>query len=451
MNKLAFPIFLCLLTSWIGHTNADYKCFYGNLHGHTDYSDGQSTPDTAYAYARDIAEIDVQAITEHNNGGGNYSITPENYAKLKSIADSMTVNGVFVPIYGQELGTLGSSGFGHICIWDAPQLWAYDNSDLIGCYSWIGAQNRPAMFCHPDSLWNSNFNHLGYYREYDQSMDLLEVINGSTIYQGAYLQALANGWHIGASANQDNHQRDWGNRVNFSGNIPLTGIWADTLTKAAILEALQARRTTAMEISPANDRIRLLLSVDGHYQGERFISHNSEVFIKITASAITAFKKIYLYYNGNISDSINFVSADTMYNWQISKKIDIGTNYLFAKAVQSDNDCAWTSPVFIDAVSDNIVNNLSNSQVATWPTPIKTDATIVFVPVEGALSVKAIIYDISGTKMRELDGRQPQQSIVWDGKDNFGKIVPSGVYVIKLEQRTATETKISLGKTAVSR
>jgi len=455
MKMMIGILLLCPALLWAGLAKAEYHCFYGNLHAHTDYSDGESKPDTAFIYARDVAGIDVQALTEHNNGGSSggvtYSITPAQYDSLKRFADSLTSVGSFVALAGQELGSLGSSGFGHICVWEAPGLWPYNNSDLFGCYSWIQEQKRPAMFCHPDSSWNSNFNNLYYYQDYDQAMDLIEVINGGTVYEDAYLRALGRGWHIGASANQDNHHRDWGNRVNSSGNIPLTGIWADTLTKEAILEALQARRTTAMEVSPAGDRIQLLLSVDDHYQGDRYIKPDGEVSISIRLQASSPFKKVYLYANGEISDSLSIVSADTQLSWQFSKTLGLGTNYLFAKAVQTDGDRAWTSPVFLEVISKNAVNNYSNSQVATWPTPVKLDARIVFVPMEGALSARAVIYDLSGSKVRELTGDQPDQPINWDGKDQAGKLVPNGIYVIRLEQRSATVTRTYLGKTMVSR
>jgi hypothetical protein len=453
MKKIVIS-FLCLLFLLAAGSQAQYKCFYGNLHGHTDYSDGESTPDTAFAYARDVAGIDVQALTEHNNGGSSggvsYSITPAQYSNLILVADTMTQAGSFVALAGQELGSLGSSGFGHVCVWEAPGLWPYVNSDLFGCYSWILAQGRPAMFCHPDSSWNSNFNDLYYYQDYDQAMDLIEVINGGTIYEDAYLRALQNGWHIGASANQDNHHRDWGNRVS-SGNIPLTGIWADTLTKASVLEALQARRTTAMEVSPAGDRIQLQMSVDDHYQGDRYIKREGVVEVKVSYQASSALKKLYLYTNGAVSDSLNVVSTGNQVSWQLSKSLGMGTNYLLAKAVQTDGDRAWTSPVFVEVISQNAINNYSNSQVATWPTPVKLDARLVFVPLEGALTVKAVIYDLSGGKIRELTGQQPDQPINWDGKDQAGRLVPNGVYVIRLEQKSTTETRTYLGKTMVSR
>lgn len=443
MRMIFRTMALCLFLVWTGKSNAEYKCFYGNLHAHTDYSDGESTPDTAFAYARDVAGIDVQALTEHNNGQP-YTISPVNYQNLRLIADTMTSPGIFVALAGQELGSLGSSGFGHICVWEAPELWPYNNSDLFGCYSWILTQNRPAMFCHPDSSWNSNFNDLYYYQDYDQAMDLIEVLNSSTLYEDAYLRALERGWHVGASANQDNHDRDWGDRVNSSGNIPLTGIWADTLTKAAVLEALQSRRTTAMEVSPANDRIELLLSVDSRYQGEHFIKRDSVAGIRVQVKAATAFKKLYLYIDGSINDSLILLSAVNQLDWECEKNLGLGTHYLFIKAVQSDNDRAWTSPVYIEIVENK-------SQVTTWPAPVKDNARIMFTPLAGAVSAKATIYDLSGANIREITGDRPDRPINWDGKDRKGRLVPNGIYVIRLELKTSHETRSYLGKTMVSR
>jgi hypothetical protein len=454
MKKHLIMLAACLLAAR-GMAGAEPRCFFGNLHAHTSYSDGESTPDTAFAYARDVARIDIQALTEHNNGGSfggvSYSITPENYANLRLVADTITSPGRFVALAGQEVGSIGSSGFGHINIWEAPGLWPYNNTDLLGCYSWILGQNRPAMYCHPDSSWNSNFNDLYYYRDYDRAMDLIEVLNSSSLYEDAYFRALERGWHVGVSANQDNHHRDWGNRVNSYGNIPLTGVWADTLTKPAVLEALESRRTTAMEVSPANDRISLLLSVDDHWQGQRFIRSGGTCRVRVRAQAASSFKKIYLYTNGQLTDSLAVIPADTILTWQFDKSLRLGSNYMLAKALQTDGDRAWTSPVFVEVISGNSINNYSSSQVATWPTPVRTSASIVFVPLENSRSVRAVIYDLSGAKVRELEGDNPQQPLNWDGKDLSGRPVGNGLYIIRLEQRSDSETRTSLGRTMVSR
>ena len=117
---------------------------------------------------------------------------------------------------------------------------------------------------------------------------------------------------------------------------------------------------------------------------------------------------------------------------------------MFAKSVQSDNDRAWTSPVYIEIVENK-------SQVTTWPAPVKDNARIMFTPLAGAISAKATIYDLSGANIRELSGDRPDQPINWDGKDRRGRFVPNGIYIIRLELRTSNETRSYLGKTMVSR
>ncbi len=426
-----------------------YKCFFGNLHAHTSYSDGQSTPDTAFTYARHIAQIDIQALTEHNNGQP-YTISPENYQNLRLIADTMTTPGVFVALAGFEIGSMGSTGFGHLNVWETPALSPYFNAagDLQNCYRWIKEQGCPALFNHPDSgRWsNSNFNDLYFYQEYEAAMDLIEIINGSTLYEDAYLRALERGWRVGPSANQDNHDRTWGNRVNSAGNIPLTGVWADTLTKQAILEALNARRTTALEVSPATDRFRLSLKVDGLWQGSTILRDKGEAEFEVSAVSDTvAFRAIYLYSRGIPVDSI--LPNTRTVHWRFRRQLGVGSHYFFVKAVQNDSDRAWTSPVFIDVFS----SAETKARVTTWPTPIQDQAKIVYPPLPEAQYLSVKIYDLAGNIVWSDDRAQPGQAVAWNVQDNRGRPVPNGVYVLMVEQRNSDQTVTYTGKTMVSR
>ncbi len=428
--------------------SAQYRCFFGNLHAHTAYSDGVSTPDTAFAYARDVAGIDVQALTEHNNGGIGYTITPEHYANLRLVADTMTSPGRFVALAGFEIGSEGYNGFGHINVWETPALSPYFNTqgELVNCYKWIGEHNTPGQFNHPGAADDNIFNNLHFYLEYTQSMDLIEVINSSFEYERYYLQALSNGWRLGPAANQDNHHADWGNRVNSAGNIPLTGIWADTLTKEAILEALQARRTTAVEVSPAGDLFRLSLKVDGHWQGSTILRQQGAADFEVEAvSDTSAFKKLYLYRNGAIADSL--APGTRVVNWSFQRQLGAGSQYYFVKAVQEDNDRAWTSPVFLDIVSQTE----TRSKVTTWPTPVKDEAKIIYPPMEGATGLRVRIFDLAGNLVWSDDAAHPGQAVGWNVQGNNGKPVPNGVYVLMVEQRSPTQTQTCTGKTMVSR
>ncbi|MDP2806718.1 MAG: hypothetical protein Q8O74_01115, partial [bacterium] len=121
--KRSLQISLILSSAFLlsGIARAELKCFYANLHAHTGYSDGESTPDTAFAYARDVALIDIQALTDHNNYT-DYSISSNEYHNLRLVADTFSVPGRFLALAGQEVGRWSSTGFGHINIFDAPEL-----------------------------------------------------------------------------------------------------------------------------------------------------------------------------------------------------------------------------------------------------------------------------------------------------------------------------------------
>jgi hypothetical protein len=443
MKIKLFLISLFLTVLIAGSGQAQYKCFYGNLHAHTSFSDGESTPDTAFAYARDVAGIDVQALTDHNNGGYDYN--PALYQIVKHTADSFTVAGVFLALAGQEIGK--STGFGHIASYDTPELSPFFNnaSDLLSCYEWLLDSDRPAMFCHPMLFQTDDFNYFYYYPEYLKSMDLLEVINQNGNFEDKYLMALQQGWQVGAAANQDNHDRNWGAAANSLGQIPLTGIWADTLTKASVLDALQSRRTFATLVRPAGDFMELSIKAGNHWQGDYFITSSTQLEFEVSAKAsINSFAKLLVYSDGLLSDSLKPQNKDTV--WQFTKPLGPGKHYFFVKAIQTDNDMSWTSPVFVD-----VIEEAAKTKVVTWPTPVRASAQVVYQPLENADRIKAEIYDLMGNLIWQSNGITPSQTLIWNGCYTSGKLVPNGLYMIRIEQRSPAASNVAIGRTVVSR
>ena len=45
------------------------RVLWGDLHGHSNFSDGTGTPEDYYVYARDVAGLDVAALTDHDHWG----------------------------------------------------------------------------------------------------------------------------------------------------------------------------------------------------------------------------------------------------------------------------------------------------------------------------------------------------------------------------------------------
>jgi len=78
-----------------------------------------------------------------------------------------------------------------------------------------------------------------------------------------------------------------------------------------------------------------------------------------------------------------------------------------------------------------------------FPNPFNPRTTIRFA-VASAQDVTLTVYNVAGQKVRTLyDGRVPagEQSVVWDGKDEFGGRVASGIYIYRLTAEAGTQTR----------
>jgi len=344
-----------------------YNVYYGNLHSHTAYSDGIGTPSQAYQYARDSAEVDILAITDHT-----HMLSASEYSALRSTAASYTQNGVFVAIAGQEHGSLSTStsgSFGHMNFFEASVLIPqYDNGgkdyryNLTGTYNWLYTHTDPITgehlygdFNHPYATGgcgaDAQFHDFAYSVTGDSAMSLTEIRNGKRgdSYEPEYFEALDKGWHIGVDANQDNHDGMWGDAPNpNSGNdIYLTGVLADALTKADVLRAIRDRRTFAVEVNPKSDRMALLYQCEGHWMGEVFTSAADTIHFDITMWAENDFITIQLLRNGV---TIAYASPDTnYYTWTPADDPPMGESYYVVRAQQADGDYLWSSPIWVNS------------------------------------------------------------------------------------------------------
>ncbi len=373
---------------------AQYKHYYGQIHSHTDFSDGVGTPANAMEYAKQADQIDFFALTDHSNyfdKAGNLGTFEDENSGLRSQTDvskskwmeykeiiSSYASADFLPIYGFEMTwTKSGANYGHINTFNTfgfvsrndPEFDNKQNSaGLISYYEALtGLNNSFSQFNHPGSTFGT-FDDFGHYDpRYDKELNLVEVGNGEGPIHGEgyypsyeqYTNALDKGWHVAPSNNQDNHKGKWGD-ANDARNVAI----ADSLTFAGIMDAVDNHRWYATE----DKNLKIDYELEGNIMGSKLeIADGQEMNIKVEISdpdTTDTIGKVEVISNGGAvlgSEVINSNSG------AVSLTIPNQGTYYYIKVTQADADIAVTAPVWTKKVAvtdiDSVVKDTAVEEV----------------------------------------------------------------------------------------
>src|SRR6266700_3940055 len=113
------PAFVFLLFFFPVWGNAqDYNYYFGNIHAHTAFSDGNKdkkakTPTECFAFAKKSQHFDFLGISEHNHSQAGMQLS--SYQKGIDQAAQANENGKFVCLYGMEFGVINNGG--HVIVY----------------------------------------------------------------------------------------------------------------------------------------------------------------------------------------------------------------------------------------------------------------------------------------------------------------------------------------------
>lgn len=316
-----------LLLGLLAASASAYNLYFANLHSHTSYSDGVRFPRDAYRYARDTAHIDVLAVTDHD-----FLLDFAEFRATLAQADSATEPGRFVALRGFEWS---SQSDGHMNIFETDTF--VSREDVPGMsqfFPWLYTQpNAIGQFNHPGSGDFDNFHRTA---RADTEMTLCEM---KTVNQSArFSMALDSGWHVGASAGQDNHLADWGAERN------LTGIWADSLTRGSILAAIRGMRTYAT----MNRNTELEFTANGAWMGS--VISNGSLHFHIRASdpdPADLIQRVELVTNSGLVTQHLDVGNSNSADWSPNLSTGSGQHrYFFARIVFNDTTWTVSSPIW---------------------------------------------------------------------------------------------------------
>ncbi|MGB9720408.1 MAG: T9SS type A sorting domain-containing protein [bacterium] len=148
---------------------------------------------------------------------------------------------------------------------------------------------------------------------------------------------------------------------------------------------------------------------------------------------------------------------------QLAKRIDtlrMRAYYVYLAHMYNNDDPYWTllygtpTPcrIYLGARSytgieeaTNLHPAFSNLQLAIYPNPFSDYSTIKFTIPHAQSEFSLRIYDVSGRSVKSFEPVQgiknKMSSVVWDGTDDSGNPVTSGIYFVKLEVNGHNKTE----------
>lgn len=250
--------------------------YYGNLHAHSSYSDGNAdntalTPLDNYNYAKNSLCLDFLGISDHNHATAGMQLSSWQLG-LNQAAAATTSN--FLALYGMEWGVISNGG--HVLVYGSPSLigWETNNynvfvpkSNYLGTPQTDGTtglfrtlnnlgNNAFATYAHPDFSDFNNIANSAYNATADSAVVGSAVASGvafstnttysdppsSMGYLDYFNRMLSKGYRLAPSMDHDSHNTNFGRSNNNR-----LAVLMPTLTNNNFYNAMRNRSFYATE------------------------------------------------------------------------------------------------------------------------------------------------------------------------------------------------------------
>ena len=444
-----------------------YNFYYGSTHSHSNYSDGGQPitncssgnaygsgtfdPAAVYNYARNSAGMDYWLINEHNHlidDALGASKTEANvkarYASGLSAANTATVNGSFVGLYGMEWGVLTNADQGHVTLIETPKLFGWETCSTCtgptaectpgtNCYFDVYTAKRSAyltmylrsvqnpspvgalgILAHPDS---THFDGFAFDANADAALQGIAVRSGlafnvntncaaanigATDYSGRWNSALVKGFHLAPTGDHDSHCD------NFGLGLPTRTVYlirnnvSPALTKTNIMSAHKARHFFASE--DPNAQLVFATSDGAHIMGDIFTATGTSITLRAAVYDPNgeAVSRIELW-RGQIGGATPTAAYKTFTSVSTMSSTETGTSgqqfFYYVKVVQADGNTLWSAPMWITyggtACGDTTAPTVSIASPSNGAT-IGCTATTIKVSASDASGIASAQVSIDG-------------------------------------------------------
>lgn len=336
----------------------DWNLYFGQLHAHTDISDGAGSVEEAFQYASQVDGLDFFAVTDHSDSFDNADMgaidadgadISADWAAGKQAAASVT-NGDFVGLFGFEMTWPEDKQLGHISTFNTPGWQTRDQADfenvptaLENYYKALTAvPGSVSQFNHPDTV-HGDFERFDHYSpQYDAVVSLLEVAGEDGVVDCEYYDlALDKGWHVAPTNNQNNHNGQWGDASEAR-----TVVLAKSLTEEALYAAMKDRRVYATQDSD----LAIFYELNGAVMGSIIPkSESAAVTVFLSDPTDEAIGNVEVVTDGGAVLVSEYVETPSQV---LELSVSGGHSYYYLRITQPDGDVAVTAPVWMDGYDD---------------------------------------------------------------------------------------------------
>ena len=351
--------------------------YYGNMHAHTSYSDGNkdslvsgmTTPLQGFNYAKQSTQIDFYGISEHNHYSAGMQ-SPIYFKKGLDDANAATVDGQFVAMYGMEWGVISSGGhilvygFDSLCGWDfgASEIQVAE-ANYSKLFSTINRKSGSfACLAHPQFDDFGNLFTQPYSSNADNAIAGIALRSGpafstnsaysnpsSSNFVSKYNDALKRGYHLGPGIDHDTHNSVFGRQTKAR-----TVVLAPLLNRAEIYNGFKQRRFYASD----DWNVEVDFTIQNMPMGS-IISNVGNPTLQVTindpdneaTTSITIYSGVAG--SGNAATQLTSVSNTNTINYTHNATSNL-EYYYYLYIVQADGDKIWTAPIWYTR-NDNLV------------------------------------------------------------------------------------------------
>lgn len=377
--------------SFTERTFDKYNIYFGQIHSHTNFSDGAGTCEEAFQHARGVENLDFLAVTDHSNSldnctGASIDANPDTSAdnewtKGHNLAKQYS-DDTFTCLYGYEM--TWSNGLGHMNTFNTPGFQSRTQTEYstyaTALNNYYVALNKVpdsiSMFNHPGTTFG-DFQDFAYYSEQNDALiNLIEVGNGEGAIGSSgyfpsyeyYTRALDKGWHVAPTNNQDNHKGLWGDA-----NTARTVVLAESNTEANIYDAMKNHRIYATE----DNDLSIYYTLDGYEMGtilgKENVGNNVDINVDLSDATGEVLEKVSVIVNGGLEVASKDIDKSEE---KVEFILPANYSYYYIKVVEKDGDIAVTAPVWVGEVEACGLNGVSTNTllpVAGEPVDINID------------------------------------------------------------------------------